>query len=211
MTHGLQEIANRYRIFSQNSGKIDSSMISVSDLRSGTTFEQNGDIFQVLTYEHIKMGRGSGTVKVKVKNLRSGSRTEKGFTTGARVSDITLIKKMYQYLYKDSSTAFFMDSVTYEQIEIPLSKIAEELVYLKEGMEIPISFYGIEALTIDLPIKMEFIVSETGGTIRGDTQSNVFKDAILENGLKVKVPLFIKTEDKLIIDTRSGAYVERAK
>lgn len=186
-------------------------MISVSDLRAGTAFEDKGDIFQVLHFEHIKMGRGSGTVKVKVKNLRSSSITEKSFITGARVEDIFLAKKKYQYLYCDSSNAVFMDVATFEQIEIPLSKIGEHRPYLKESMEIGISFYRDEPLALDLPIKMQFTVSETGADIKGDTQSNVFKDAILENGLKVKVPLFIKTEDKVVIDTRSGTYVERVK
>lgn len=184
-------------------------MISVTDLRTGTTFEENGQIFQVLSYEHIKMGRGSGTVKVKVKNLRTGSITERSFITGAKVSDVVLTKKKYQYLYKDSSNAFFMDSENFEQIQIALTKIAQEVDFLKEGMEISIHFYHDEPLSLDLPIKMEFTVSDTGAGIRGNSKTYIFKDAILDNEMRVKVPLFIKVGDKVRIDTRSGNYVER--
>lgn len=184
-------------------------MISVTDLRSGTTFEDNGQIFQVLSYEHIKMGRGSGTIKVKIKNLRSGSTTEKSFITGAKVQDINLIKKKCQYLYCDGKDAYFMDSQTFEQFTVPTAQIKDQIQYLKEGMEISISFYADEPISLDLPIKMEFLVEDAGASIRGDSATNIFKDVTLDNGMKTRVPLFIRVGDKIRIDTRTNSYVER--
>lgn len=183
-------------------------MLSVTELRSGTIFEENGQLLQVLTYEHIKMGRGSANIKVKVRNVRTGATTDKSFINGARVNDVRVIKKDLQYLYKDETDAFFMDPVSYEQIQIPL-RVLSDYAYLKEGENFSISFLGTEPLALNLPPKMEFIVSETGPSLRGNSTSNVYKDAELENGLKTKVPLFIKVGDRVRIDTRSGAYSEK--
>lgn len=184
-------------------------MIQVTDLRSGTTFEENGQIFQVISYEHIKMGRGSANIKVKVKNLRSGATTEKSFISGARVNNIALTKKDLQFLYKDSDNVYFMDPVSFDQISIPL-RVIQEHQFLKEGDSFSVSFLSDEPLSLQLPPKMEFKIVETGPSIRGNSATNVFKDAILENGLKVKVPLFIKAGDTVRIDTRTGSYSEKA-
>lgn len=184
-------------------------MISVTDLRSGTIFEDEGQIYQVLSYEHIKMGRGSATIKVKVKNIKSGATTEKGFINGAKVNSVNVSKKEYQYLYKDSELAYFMDPVSFEQMNTPLKKIPEHH-FLKEGENFSINFLEDEPLTINFPPKMEFKIAETGSSIRGNSATNIYKDAILENGFKTKVPLFINTGDSIRIDTRTGEYTERA-
>lgn len=184
-------------------------MIGVTELKSGTTFEEDGNIFVVLSYEHIKMGRGSANIKVKVKSLRSGSITEKSFINGARVKDVMLLKKQLQYLYKDEDGVYFMDPTTFEQVSIPL-KIAIEHQYFKEGETLTVSFLGNEALSVSLPPKMDFVVAETAPAFKGNSATNVFKDAILENGMKIKVPPFIKIGEKVRIDTRSGAYTEKA-
>lgn len=186
-------------------------MISVTDLRSGTTFEEDGQLFKVLSYEHIKMGRGTANVKVKVKNLRTGSMTDKSFISNAKVREAALSKKKYQFLYKDGENAYFMDEVTYEQIPIALRLLGDESSYLKEGMSIPILFTEDEPLSLELPPKIEFVVKETGPDLRGNTATNIFKDAILDNGLKVRVPLFTKVGDRVIVDTRTGEYSERAR
>ncbi|MBI4100379.1 elongation factor P [Candidatus Microgenomates bacterium] len=186
-------------------------MISVTELRAGTTFEDEGQIFQVISYEHIKMGRGTANIKVKVKNLRTGSTVQRSFISGARVKDISLERKKTQYLYSDSADYYFMDSQTFEQFSLSKEKIEDQARFLKEGMDVSILTFGEEPLSLDLPLKMEFTVTEAGSEFRGDSVSNVYKDAVLENELKVKVPLFIKEGEKVRIDTRTGDYVERAK
>ena len=136
-------------------------MISVTDLRAGTLFEDSDNIYIVLSYEHIKMGRGSANIKVKVKNIKTGATTEKGFINGAKVKPITVLKRDKQYLYKDIEAAYFMDPRTFEQIAVPL-KLIEGDEYLKEGMNFSVSFLDDEPLSVEFPPKMELIVSETG-------------------------------------------------
>ncbi len=185
-------------------------MIAVQDLRAGVIFEDQGQIYQVLSYEHIKMGRGSANIKVKVRNVRSGATTDRSFINSAKVADLRIDKKDLQYLYKDSDNAYFMDPSTFDQIPISLKVIGADQFYLREGDNYSISFLGSEPLSINLPPKMVFKVVETGGAARGNSASNVFKDATLENGLKTKVPLFIDIEDKIVVDTRSGAYSQKS-
>ncbi len=185
-------------------------MISVTDLRSGTIFEENGNLLQVLSYEHIKMGRGSANIKVKVKNVRTGTITDKSFINGAKVNDMQVIKKDLQYLYKDGDSAYFMDPQTFEQVGVSLNIVGSDVYYLKEGENCNISFLDKEALSMNLPPKMVFTVIETAPGVKGNSATNVFKDATLENGLTVKVPLFIKIGEKVRIDTRTGAYTEKA-
>lgn len=185
-------------------------MIVVTELRAGTIFEENGNLLQVFSYEHIKIGRGSANIKVKVKNLRTGATTEKSFINGAKVNDVVVLKRDLQYLYKDLDNAYFMNSQTFEQVEIPLKLMGDDAYYLKEGDSFNISFLDKEALSVNLPPKMVFEVSETALGVKGNSATNVFKDAVLENGLRVKVPLFIKTGDKVRIDTRTGAYTQKA-
>lgn len=184
-------------------------MISVTDLRAGTTFEENGQLLVVLSYEHIKMGRGSANIKVKVKNVKSGATTEKSYINGAKVNDVDVLKKDMQYLYKDAEASYFMNPDTYEQVAIPL-QIVPEHIFLKEGENFSVSFLDGEPLSVMLPAKMVFKVMETGPAIKGNSATNVFKDAILENDIRTKVPLFINTGDTVRIDTRTGAYSEKA-
>jgi len=128
-------------------------MIGVQELRAGIIFEENGSLLQVLSYEHIKVGRGSANIKVKVKNLRSGSTTEKSFINTAKVNDVSVLKRDNQYLYKDEDVAYFMNPQTFEQISVPLNVIEGEQ-FLKEGETYSISFLGDEALSVTLPQKL---------------------------------------------------------
>jgi elongation factor P len=185
-------------------------MIGVQDLRAGTIYEENGNLLQVLSYEHIKMGRGSANIKVKVKNLRTGSTTDKSFINTAKVQDVLVLKKDLQYLYKDIDSAFFMNPQTFEQVTVSLNIIGDDAYYLKEGESVNLSFLGDEALSINLPPKMVFKVIETADGAKGNSVSNVFKEATLENGQTVKVPQFIKIGEKVRIDTRTGVYTEKA-
>lgn len=184
-------------------------MISVNELRNGVIYQEDGNLLQVLNFEHIKMGRGSANIKVKVKNLRTGSITEKSFINSAKVQDVQVLKKELQYLYKDDTSAYFMNPTTFDQITVPLAVISVAQ-FLKEGETYPISFFADEPLDVVLPPKAELKVTETAPGVKGNSASNVFKDALLENGITVKVPLFINVGDKVRVDTRTGAYTERA-
>jgi elongation factor P len=184
-------------------------MIGVTELRAGTAYQEDGQFFTVLSYEHIKMGRGSANIKVKVKNLKTGSIVDKSYINGAKVHDIKVIKKDMQFLYKDEDAVYFMDTKTYEQVSIPL-KIVPEHIYLKEGETFTISFLDNDPLTVLLPPKMTFKVVETAPGAKGNSATNVFKEAILENGMKTKVPLFISTGETIRVDTRTGTYSEKA-
>lgn len=186
-------------------------MLDVTDLRAGVAFEEDKQLFKVLSYEHIKLGRGSASIKVKVKNLRTGSVIEKSFINGAKVTEASLLRKKYQFLYKDSENAYFMDEVSFEQVTMPLSKLGQDTFYLKEGMSVVILVSNEEQLVVELPPKMEFIIAETGPNVKGNSATNIFKDAVLENGLKVRVPLFMEAGDIVVIDTRTGQYSERGR
>lgn len=186
-------------------------MISVTDLKAGTVFEDKGSYFLVLSYEHIKMGRGSGNVKVKVRNLESGSTVEKSFITGAKVQDVNLNRKTVQYLYRDGQGCHLMDMGSYEQFTVPLALASDIGKFLKEGMEVTLSKVDDKAVNVEIPKIVDYKITQTGGPARGNTVGASQKDALLENGLTVKVPLFIKTGEVIRVDTRSGQYVERAK
>lgn len=185
-------------------------MIGVQELRSGIIFEENGNLLQVQSYEHIKMGRGSANIKVKVKNLRTGATTDKSFINTAKVNDVSVFKRDVSYLYKDLKNAYFMNPQTFEQVEIPLKLIGSDANYLKEGESINVSFLDDEAISINLPPKMVFEVTETAPGVKGNSATTAFKDAVLENGITIKVPPFIKIGEKVRIDTRTGAYTEKA-
>ena len=184
-------------------------MISVTDLKRGAIFEDEGQIYQVLSYEHIKLGRGSATIKVRVKNLKTGSTTERGFINGAKINSVLVQRKELQYLYKDSENAYFMHPKTFEQISVSLNRLIDN-IYLKEGVNFFLNFLDDEALSLELPPKMEFKIEETGPSLRGNSATNIYKDAVLENGIKTKVPLFINISDTILIDTRTGQYSEKA-
>ncbi|MEK7571312.1 MAG: elongation factor P [Patescibacteria group bacterium] len=185
-------------------------MISVTELRAGTTYHEDGQYLVVLSYEHIKMGRGSANIKVKVRNIKTGSNVEKSYINGAKVQDVHVLKKNMQYLYKDDEAVYFMDPNTYEQVSIAL-KLVPEHAYLKEGEEFTVSFLEGEPFALLLPPKMVFRVAETAPGAKGNSATNVFKEAILENGLKTRVPLFIDTDEYIRVDTRTGAYCEKAQ
>lgn len=184
-------------------------MISVNDLRAGTTFQEDNNLYKVLSFEHIKMGRGSANIKVKVKNLRTGATTEKGYTNGGSISDINLDKREFQFLYRDGESAYFMDPRTFEQKSVPIKSLAGT-EFLKEGETVTLALYGDEALDLILPPKITLKVIETDPGVKGNSASNVYKDATLENGINTRVPLFINPGDSVVIDTRDGSYSKRA-
>lgn len=185
--------------------------LNVTDLRNGTFYKEGKDIFLVVTYEHMKTGRGSGNIKLKVRNIRSGSVTEKSFITGARVDEANVEKKKAQFLYREADNFNFMDPVSFEQFTIPASVLANQAKYLKDGLEVILIVSEGEALGLELPMSLVYTITETGPGEKGNTVSNVFKEATLDNGLVVKVPMFMNEGEKVKVDTRSGEYIERVK
>lgn len=208
---------------------VQKNMINANDLRSGTFFKDGTGLWQVITFEHNKMGRGSGTIKVKVRNLKSGSVTEKSFITGARVDEADIEKKKAQFLYCDRKGAIeastrsggdsyqdgdsynFMDPVSFEQFLLSSFVIGEQAKFLYEGLEVELVVSDGQALSVELPNNLIYTIAETGPGEKGNTVSNVYKDAALNNGLVVKVPMFMGVGDKIKVDTRTGNYVERVK
>ncbi|MCX6726074.1 MAG: elongation factor P [Candidatus Shapirobacteria bacterium] len=184
-------------------------MIPVNEMKSGRNFQENGVPYQVIDYKHTKMGRGSASIRLKVKNLKTGAMTEKTFISGAKIEPIQTETKMVQYLYYDDDYFYFMEPRTFEQINIIKGVLGDKSRFLKEGEEIKIVFWNEEALGVDLPLSLVFKIEETAPGVKGNSVNASFKPAVLDNGLAVKVPLFINVGDKIKVDTRSGNYIER--
>lgn len=185
--------------------------LNVTELRGGAVFKADGALWQVITYEHIKMGRGSGTVKLKVRNMKTGATTEKGFITGARVEEANVERRKSQYLYNDGETYNFMDQESFEQFAIPANIVGDQAKYLVDGLEVNVIIAEEEPISIELPNSLIYEITETGPGEKGNTVSNVYKEATLNNGLVVKVPMFMNNGDRVKVDTRTGEYVERVK
>lgn len=185
-------------------------MISVNDFRTGLTIEVDGDIWRVMEFQHVKPGKGAAFVRSKLRSLRTGVIQEKTFRAGERVSRAQIENPKMQYLYASGEQHVFMDTNTYEQIELPASTIEYELQFLKENMEVNLLMYGAETIGVELPVTVELEVVETDPGIRGDTASGGSKPAKLETGLTVQVPFFINEGDVLVINTEEAAYVSRA-
>ena len=184
-------------------------MIDVNELRSGVTFILDGDLYKVLEYSHHKPGRGKATIRIKVRNLRSGSVLEKSFTSGDRVEDIRLDHNLVQFLYQDGDFFHFMDTETYEQPTLNASMLGEAINFLTEGLEVKLTFYQGEALDIDLPTAVDLKVEESEPAVKGDTATGANKIVTTQTGLRVQVPLFVKPGDTIRVDTRTGNYLTR--
>ncbi|PYI55069.1 elongation factor P [Paenibacillus flagellatus] len=185
-------------------------MISVNDFRTGLTIEVDGDIFTVLDFQHVKPGKGAAFVRSKLKNLRNGNTVERTFRAGEDVGRAHVENRAMQYLYASGQEHTFMDNETYDQITLPSSQLEWELNFLKENMTINIVSYQGEILGINLPNSVELKVVETEPGIKGNTATGASKNAKLETGLNVQVPLFINENDVLLISTSDGKYISRA-
>lgn len=185
-------------------------MISVNDFRTGLTIEVDNDIFTVLDFQHVKPGKGAAFVRSKLKNLRNGNTVEKTFRAGEDVGRAHVENKEMQYLYASGQEHTFMDNETYDQIMLPSSQLEWELNFLKENMNIHIISYQGEILGINMPKSVELKVVETEPGIKGNTATGATKNAKMETGLNVQVPLFINEGDVLLISTDEGKYISRA-
>jgi elongation factor P len=185
-------------------------MISVNDFKTGLTIKVDGDILQVIEFQHVKPGKGAAFVRSKLRNLRNGNIQEKTFRGGEKVERAHIETNTMQYLYASGESHAFMDTNTYEQIEIPESRLEYELKFIKENMEVTVVSYEGEILGLQLPKNVELEVIETEPGIKGDTASGGSKPAKVETGLTVQVPFFINQGDILVISTDEGKYVSRA-
>ena len=180
-----------------------------TELKTGVIYKEGDTPYLVLKYSHIKVARGGANVKVKVKDLRTGSVFDKGYKATDKVEDADVIKKNAQYIYKENGYVF-MDPESYEQFVISTEVVGESSRFLDEGESVQVQYFEGEPISIELPITMVFEVTYTEPGFKGNTVSNAFKDATLNNGAKVKVPPFIKIGNKIKVDTRSGDYVSKA-
>ena len=185
-------------------------MINVNDLKAGLTIKYDGNIYMVLDYQHVKPGKGAAIVKAKLRNLRTGSIAEYTFNAGTKVEQARIEKKAMQFLYAMNDTYYFMNMSDYEQIELAKSLIGDDADLLKENLEVDIMFYEGEMLGMNLPDKIALKVTHTEPAVKGNTTSSAMKDATLETGKVIKVPLFIEEGEEILVSSKDGKYVSRA-
>ena len=185
-------------------------MFNVNDIKNGMTILFEDSIYTVLEFSHVKPGKGAAFVQVKLKNLRTGSIVEKRFNSGVKLEKAMIEKKNMQFLYEASGVYTFMDNETYEQLELTESQLGNDKYYLKDGLEVIVSLYQGEVLGVILPEKVELEIIATEPAVKGNTTNNAQKDATVETGLMVRVPLFIEQGEKILVSTKDGSYASRA-
>lgn len=185
-------------------------MININDLKNGMTIKIDENIYQVLEFLHVKPGKGPAFVRTKLRNLRTGATIENTFNSSIKVEKANIEKVSMQFLYADGNKYNFMNMETYEQIDLDKSLISEEVKYLLEGLNVLLTFYEGEFLGFSLPDKIKYQVISTEPAVRGNTVTNATKDATLETGMVIKVPLFIQKGEFIIVSTKDGKYDSRA-
>lgn len=185
-------------------------MLTINDLKSGTVFEESGQPWLVLEYQHSKMGRGGAVLKTKLKNLMTGAVVAKTFQGSDKFMEVNLERKRAQYLYREGEFFVFMDSATYEQFNLGKEIVGSLPDFVKEGEEIQLQYYKEKPINIDIPIKVKLQVAEAAETDKGNTATAAAKTVKLETGLSIQAPLFVKKGDTIVVDTRNASYVERA-
>ncbi|NOY24030.1 MAG: elongation factor P [Acidobacteria bacterium] len=186
-------------------------MYDTSDFRNGLKIELDGVPFEIVEFLHVKPGKGGAFVRTKMKNMQTGAVLSKTFRAGEKVEKPELQDRHMQFLYSQGEDLMLMDLDTYEQIPVPVMKLGDKRLFMKEDMEIDVLFYQGEAISIELPIFVEMEISHTDPGLRGDTASGGSKPATVETGAVIQVPLFISEGEKVRIDTRTGEYITRVK
>ncbi len=184
-------------------------MISTNDFHTGLTIDLDGEIFTVVEFQHVKPGKGAAFVRSRLKNLRTGAVTERTCRAGEKVTRAHLERRPVEYLYRSSDNFYVMDLENYEQTALSMEQMGEAVKFLKENEKLSIVIYGDQVVGVEIPNTVELLVTHTDPGVKGDTVSGGSKPATLETGLVVNVPFFINVGDRLRIDTRTGAYVER--
>ncbi len=184
--------------------------ININDIKNGMTIILDNNLYQIVEFQHVKPGKGSAFVRMKLKNLRTGSITEDTYNTNIKITKAHIDRQPMAYLYASGDNYVFMNNETYEQIEISSKTLGDNIKFIKENMEITVDYYEGEILGITLPEKVEYEVIETEPAVKGNTTNNAQKDAKIETGYVVKVPLFINEGEKIIVSTKDGKYSSRA-
>ena len=185
-------------------------MINVNDIKNGMTVKIDNNIYTVVDFQHVKPGKGSAFVRTKLKNLRTGATTEITFNAGVKIETARVEKQNMQFLYSQGDTYYFMNMQTYDQIELNKSSLGDDVKFLKENLEVIISFYEGEVMGVILPDKVEYLITKSEPGVKGNTTSTAMKDAELETGMVVKVPMFINEGERILVSTIDGKYVSRA-
>jgi elongation factor P len=185
------------------------AMLDSNDLKVGVVFKEAGNSYLVLKYDHIKKGRGQAIIKVKVKNLETGAITQLSYSNEQRLELADLLRKSVQFLYKDDSNSYFMDSEDYSQFSLTNSTLGEDTLFLIEGQKVVATYLEGIPVYIEIPKTVELTITDTTNAVAGNTASGATKDAILETGLKIQVPLFIENGEKIRINTETKTYVSR--
>lgn len=185
-------------------------MITAGDFRNGVTFDMDGNVFQIIEFQHVKPGKGAAFVRTKIRNVISGAVVEKTFNPTDKFPTAFIERKDMEYLYNDGDLYYFMDQETYETIPIDATKLGDAFKFVKENMVVKILSYKGSIFGSEAPNFVELVVTETEPGVRGDTATNVTKPATLETGAQIRVPIFINEGEKIRVDTRTGEYMERA-
>ena len=185
--------------------------MTAGEFRNGVTFEMDGQVQQVIEFQHVKPGKGAAFVRVKMKNVVTGAVTETSFNPTAKFEEAFVERREMQYLYNEGDLYYFMDNETYEQIPLNKDQVEDAIPYVKEGTNVTVKFFKGSAFSVAAPNFVEMEVIDTEPGFKGDTATNVTKPATVETGAEIKVPLFINPGDRIKIDTRSGEYLERCK
>ncbi len=185
-------------------------MFNVNDIKNGMTILFEDNIYTVLEFSHVKPGKGAAFVQAKLKNLRTGSIVEKRFNSGVKLEKAMIEKKNMQFLYANGDSYTFMDNNTYEQLELSSAQLGDDKYYLKDGLEVIVTVYQGEVLGVILPEKVELQIIATEPAVKGNTTNNAQKDATVETGLMVRVPLFIEQGEVIVVSTKDGSYASRA-
>jgi elongation factor P len=184
--------------------------VSTNDLRNGMTLDLPEGLFNVVEFQHVKPGKGGAFVRTKLKNQRTGAVIERTYRADEKLEQAIIDKREMQFLYRDGTAYVFMDTTTYEQLQVETSQLGDAANYLKEGDDAVLQLFGTEIVGVDLPAAVELTVTETEPGLQGDRVSGARKPATLETGLVVQVPLFVNPGEKLKVDTRTGEYLTRA-
>jgi elongation factor P len=184
-------------------------MISTSELKKGVAIELDGELWQILDYHHIKMGRGSAQVRITLRNIKRGQTVERSFQAGTKWPRASMEKRPVQFLYRDGDDYHFMDTDTYDQFQLSADQLGETAQYMKDGMMLDRTSYQGETIGVELPVTVDLRVTNTEPGFAGDTQSGARKPATTESGLVVTVPIFVEEGDTIRVDTRTGEYQTR--
>lgn len=185
-------------------------MVSTGEIKRGMTIELDGTLYQIVEFQHIKLGRGSAQVRMKLRNVRRGDLVEKTFQAGDRFARARLDHRNVQFQYFDGDLYHFMDTGNFEQVALDATQLGDAVNYLTDGMVVILNEYESDPIGVDMPASIVLTVKEVEFGLKGDTATGANKPATLETGLRVNVPLFINQGDKIRVDTRSGEYIERA-